>query len=139
MRRAHFQVSAWKAVLDKTILNLYQYGMGGKRAKRRNHCCQLLYPRALLLHLWMSLKMKKKKLPKCAMLKDRDYDVTPYIILILSLTFTPKCVRLVGEECDVWWRWVMVGEECEVAHGVGLVGEECEVARVVGVGGKHQL
>ena len=40
------------------------------------------------------------------MLKDRDYDVTPYIILILSLTCTPNGQR--------------VGEECEVARGWGL-------------------
>ena len=31
--------------------------------------------------------------PKCTMLKDRDYDVTPHIILILSFTCTPKCTR----------------------------------------------
>ena len=30
------------------------------------------------------------------MLKDRDYDVTAHIFLILSLTCTPKCTR-VGE------------------------------------------
>ena len=27
---------------------------------------------------------------KCTMLKDRDYDVAPYIILILSLIFAPN-------------------------------------------------
>ena len=59
--------------------------------------------------------------PKCTRLKDRDYDVTPRIILILSLTCTPKCTRgrrrfarcsvdIVGEECEVYWsaksaRW----------------------------------
>ena len=51
--------------------------------------------------------------PKCTRLKDRDYDVTPRIILILSLTCTPKCTRgrrrfarcsvdIVGEECEVY-------------------------------------
>ena len=48
------------------------------------------------------------------MLKDRDYDVTPYIILILSLTLTQnarggrsrsgRCsVKMVVEECEVYW------------------------------------
>ena len=54
-------------------------------------------------------------------LKDRDYDVTAHIFLILSLTLTPNhngsvkvCeVDIVVEECDV----KMVGEECEVVRG----------------------
>ena len=33
---------------------------------------------------------------KCTMLKDRDYDVTPYIILILSLIFAPGVDEGVG-------------------------------------------
>ena len=47
-----------------------------------------------------------------AMLKDKEYDVTPHIILILSLTLTQN-ERGVGERL----RGVsvdMVGEECEV-------------------------
>ena len=44
-----------------------------------------------------------------AMLKDRDYDVTPHIILILSLTLTQNA-RGVGEGLrGVLWRWVLVG------------------------------
>ena len=43
------------------------------------------------------------------MLKDRDYDVTPHIILILSLTLTQNA-RGVGEGLrGVLWRWVLVG------------------------------
>ena len=34
--------------------------------------------------------MLGRTLTKCTMLKDRDYDVTPYIILILSLIFAPN-------------------------------------------------
>ena len=53
-----------------------------------------------------------------AMLKDRDYDVTPHIILILSLTLTQnargggrrrfaRCiVDIVGEECEVYCEYV---------------------------------
>ena len=54
------------------------------------------------------------------MLKDRDYDVTPYIILILSLTCTSKSERVGEGVRGVVWRWMMVGEECEVARGVGF-------------------
>ena len=40
--------------------------------------------------------------PKSVRLKDRDYDVTAYIFLILSLTCTPKSVmgrrRVRGED-----------------------------------------
>ena len=44
-----------------------------------------------------------------AMLKDRDYDVTPHIILILSLTLTQNA-RGVGEGLrGVLRRWVLVG------------------------------
>ena len=44
-----------------------------------------------------------------AMLKYRDYDVTPHIILILSLTLTQNA-RGVGEGLrGVLWRWVLVG------------------------------
>ena len=40
-----------------------------------------------------------------AMLKDRDYDVTPHIILILSLTLTQN-ERGVGERLrGVLWIW----------------------------------
>ena len=57
--------------------------------------------------------------PYSAMLKDRDYDVTPHIILILSLTLTQNA-RGVGERLrGVVWIWVIVGEECEVK----MVGE----------------
>ena len=55
--------------------------------------------------------------PYSAMLKDRDYDVTPHIILILSLTLTQnarggrrrfaRCiVDIVGEECEVYCEYV---------------------------------
>ena len=50
--------------------------------------------------------------PKCTRLKDRDYDVTPRIILILSLTCTPKCTR--GRRRFARCSVDMVGEECEV-------------------------
>ena len=44
------------------------------------------------------------------MLKDRNYDVTPHIILILSLTCTSKWAGGVGERLrGVLWRWVLVG------------------------------
>ena len=44
-----------------------------------------------------------------AMLKDRDYDVTAHIFLILSLTLTQNA-RGVGEGLrGVLWRWVLVG------------------------------
>ena len=65
--------------------------------------------------------MGRRSAPKSARLKDRDYDVTAYIFLILSLTCTPKSVMgrrrfarcsvdIVGEECEVYWsaksgRW----------------------------------
>ena len=49
-----------------------------------------------------------------AMLKDRDYDVTPHIILILSLTLTQNARGSV-KDCEV----DIVGEECEVK----MVGE----------------
>ena len=49
---------------------------------------------------------------KCTTLKDRDYDVTPYIILILSLTCTSKCTR--GRRRFARCSVEMVGEECEV-------------------------
>ena len=43
------------------------------------------------------------------MLKDRDYDVTPHIILILSLIFAPNAPG-VGEGLrGVVWIWVIVG------------------------------
>ena len=53
------------------------------------------------------------------MLKDRDYDVTPYIIAPRG----PPNERLVGEDCEVGWRWGMVGEV-----GWGMGGEGWEVA-----------
>ena len=65
--------------------------------------------------------MGRRSAPKSVRLKDRDYDVTAYIFLILSLTCTPKSVMgrrrfarcsvdIVGEECEVYWsaksgRW----------------------------------
>ena len=62
------------------------------------------------------------------MLKDRDYDVTSYIILILSLTLTQngrggqrkfaRCiVDMVGEECEV----KMVDEEWPVGETLVVV------------------
>ena len=53
---------------------------------------------------------------KCTMLKDRDYDVTAHIFLILSLTCTSKCTRgwrrfarrivdIVGEEYEVYCEY----------------------------------
>ena len=58
--------------------------------------------------------MRGKRGTYSAMLKDRDYDVTPHIILILSLTLTQNA-RGVGERLrGVVWIWVIVGEECEV-------------------------
>ena len=61
--------------------------------------------------------------PKCTRLKYRDYDVTPHIILILSLTCTPKCTR--GRRRFARWRW-----SAKSARGtVKMVGEEWEVAR----------
>ena len=49
-----------------------------------------------------------------AMLKDRDYDVTPHIILILSLTLIQNArgsakvceVDIVVEECEVYCEYV---------------------------------
>ena len=63
--------------------------------------------------------------PKCTRLKDRDYDVTPRIILILSLTCTPICTRgrrrfarcSVCGYCRRRVRGVLVGEEWEVVRG----------------------
>ena len=52
--------------------------------------------------------------PKCTKGGCGNYDVTPYIILILSLTFTPNAPG-VGEGLrGVVWIWVIAGEECEV-------------------------
>ena len=61
--------------------------------------------------------------PKCTMLKDRDCDVTPYIILILSLTCTPKCTR--GRRKIARWIWSAESGGCTVK----MVVEEWEVAR----------
>ena len=55
------------------------------------------------------------------MLKDRDYDVTAHIFLILSLTCTPQIHQGSAKECEV----DMVGEECEVK----MVVEEWPVGR----------
>ena len=53
--------------------------------------------------------MRGKCSTKCTMLKDRDYDVTPRIILILSLIFAPNAPG-VGEGLrGVLWRWLIVG------------------------------
>ena len=62
------------------------------------------------------------------MLKDRDYDVTPRIILILSLTCTSKCTR--GRRRSA--RWILSAKSARCT--VKMVGEECEVVRGVGVG-----
>ena len=61
------------------------------------------------------------------MLKYRNYDVTPYIILILSLTLTQNG-RGVGE-CLRGVLWIWSAKSARWAMGWGLVGEECEVAR----------
>ena len=47
---------------------------------------------------------------KCTMLKDRDYDVTPYIIAHLY----SKCTR--GRRRSGRCSVDMVGEECEVGE-----------------------
>ena len=48
------------------------------------------------------------------MLKDRDYDVTPHIILILSLTLTQNA-RGVGEGLrGVLWIWSAKSARCTV-------------------------
>ena len=39
------------------------------------------------------------------MLKDRDYDVTPHIILILSLICAPNQYRVGEGVRGVVWRW----------------------------------
>ena len=59
------------------------------------------------------------------MLKDRDYDVTPHIILILSLTLTQN-ERGGGsvKDCEV----EMVGEECscsQVMLAASLLSRPC--------------
>ena len=51
------------------------------------------------------------------MLKDRDYDVTPHIILIVSLTLTQNA-RGVGEGVGgVVWRWSSTSARCTVDMG----------------------
>ena len=47
VRRTHFQVSVWKAALAKTLLNLHQETLDGKRTKLRDRCYQTPYPKAL--------------------------------------------------------------------------------------------
>ena len=59
------------------------------------------------------------------MLKDRDYDVTPYIILILSLTCAPNAPG-VGEGLRGGYgrrrvRGVLVDEEWEVGETLVVV------------------
>ena len=55
-----------------------------------------------------------------AMLKDRDYDVTSYIIAHID----SKCAGGVGEGVGgVVWRWSSKSARCTVK----IVGEECEV------------
>ena len=94
--------------LDKATTSLSPVIYVGNRANGGTSC------RPVVIMWWRSA-------PKCTRLKDRDYDVTPRIILILSLTCTPKCTRgrrrfarcsvdIVGEECEVYWsaksgRW----------------------------------
>ena len=51
------------------------------------------------------------------MLKDRDYDVTAHIFLILSLTLTQNERGGSAKVCEV----EMVGEECDVTVGRGEV------------------
>ena len=53
-----------------------------------------------------------------AMLKDRDYDVTPHIILILSLTLTQNAR---GGGSVKGWEVDMVGEECSCAGRVAPI------------------
>ena len=61
------------------------------------------------------------------MLKDRDYDVTPHIILIVSLTLTQNG-RGVGE-ClrGVVWIWSAKSARCTVK----MVDEEWEVGETL--------
>ena len=58
--------------------------------------------------------MRGKRGTKCTRLKDRDYDVTPRIILILSLIFAQNAPGVGDGLRGVVWIWVIVGEECEV-------------------------
>ena len=60
------------------------------------------------------------------MLKDRDYDVTPHIILILSLTLTQN-----GRGSAKEWEVDMVGEECEMVDEEWEVGETLVVVSSV--------
>ena len=58
------------------------------------------------------------------MLKDRDYDVTPHIILILSLTLTQNERGGSVKDCEV----EMVGEECscsQVMLAASLLSRPC--------------
>ena len=57
-----------------------------------------LYPKStsVVIMCWTSA-------PKSTMLKDRDYDVTAHIFLILSLTCTPKSTR--GRRRSARWIW----------------------------------
>ena len=63
--------------------------------------------------------------PKSVRLKDRDYDVTAYIFLILSLTCTPKSVM--GRWRSARWRWSAKSARCTVK----MVGEECSCSQVM--------
>ena len=67
--------------------------------------------------------MRGKRGTYSAMLKDRDYDVTPHIILILSLTLTQNARGGSAKVCEV----EMVVEECKVK----MVDEEWPVGETL--------
>ena len=54
-----------------------------------------------------------------AMLKDRDYDVTPHIIAHID----SKCAGVLVKEWEVVWRWSAKSARCTVK----MVGEEWPV------------
>ena len=54
-----------------------------------------------------------------AMLKDRDYDVTPHIILILSLTLTQNARGVDEGVGGVVWIWSAKSARCTGRRRVG--------------------
>ena len=61
------------------------------------------------------------------MLKYRDYDVTPYIILILSLIFAPNAPGVDEGVGGVLWIWSAKSGRCTVK----MVDEEWEVGETL--------